>query len=137
MDQELFERARDVRERAHAPYSKFPVGAALRSHAGEVFAGANVENVAFPNGWCAEASAIAHMIAGSAAPEGRRIAMVCVVAERVDGGLFCTPCGGCRQRLAEFADPETIVHCMDPTGAGDTFRLGELLPGAFAKASFA
>ncbi len=130
MDRELFAAARTVRERAHAPYSRFHVGAALRTAAGTVHAGANVENAAYPEGWCAETSAIAHMIAAGGADAARRIVAVSVVAERIDGRLT-TPCGGCRQRLAEFAGPDTPVDVVDPSGEGRTFTLRELLPSAF------
>ena len=130
MDRELFDKAKAVRGRAHAPYSKFPVGAALRSVDGVVHVGANVENASFPEGWCAETSAIAHMVAAATNAEGRRIAAVSVVAERIDGRLT-TPCGGCRQRLAEFAGPDTPIDVIDPSGEGRTFALRELLPAAF------
>lgn len=136
MNELLFDNALVARERAHAPYSGFKVGACLRTESGEVYSGANVENVAFPNGWCAETSAIAQMITGSTTAAGRRIAMVCVVADRVDGGLVCTPCGGCRQRLKEFAGPDTVIHCMDPSGKGETFTLADLLPAAFSVERF-
>jgi cytidine deaminase len=130
MDKALVDKAKAVRERAHAPYSKFRVGAAIKSESGAVHVGANVENASYPEGWCAETSAIAAMIA--AAPEGaaRRIAAVAVVADRIEGRLT-TPCGGCRQRLAEFAGPDTPVHVSDPTGAGKTFTMRELLPAVF------
>ncbi len=131
MDRELFDRASAVRERAHAPYSGFHVGAALRTGAGTVFAGANVENASFPEGWCAETSAIAHMVAAAPAGPGRRIAAVSVVADRIDGRLT-SPCGGCRQRLAEFASPDTPVHISDPSGATETYTMRDLLPAAFA-----
>ncbi len=131
MDRELFDRASEVRGRAHAPYSRFQVGAALRSETGEVYAGTNVENASYPEGWCAETSAIAHMIAAAPAGPGRRIAAVSVVADRIDGRLT-SPCGGCRQRLAEFASPETPVHISDPSGKTETFTMRELLPAAFA-----
>ncbi len=130
MDKELFAAARAVRARAHAPYSSFHVGAALRTEAGTVHAGANVENASYPEGWCAETSAIAQMIAAGGAGAARRIAAVSVVADRIDGRLT-TPCGGCRQRLAEFAGPDTPVDVIDPSGAGKTFTLRELLPSAF------
>jgi len=131
MRQDLFEAARSVRERAHAPYSRYFVGAVVVTEAGSLHAGCNVENGAFPEGWCAETSAIAHMVA--AAPPGpeRRIAEICVVADRIEGRLV-TPCGGCRQRIAEFGSPETLVHASDPDGNGKTYRLADLLPAAFA-----
>ncbi len=131
MDRELFEAAKAVRARAHAPYSKFFVGAALRAEDGTIHAGANVENAAYPEGWCAEPSAIAHMIAASSAPAGRRIAALTCVADPI-GGRPTTPCGGCRQRIAEFAGPDTLVHCLAPDGTGRTYRMSELLPGAFS-----
>ena len=131
MDKELYAAARAVRERAHAPYSSFHVGAALRTEAGTVHAGTNVENASYPEGWCAETSAIAQMIAAGATGAARRIAAVSVVAERIDGRLT-TPCGGCRQRLAEFSGPATPVHVIDPGGEGRTWRMDELLPAAFA-----
>ncbi len=130
MDKELFAAAKAVRERAHAPYSRFHVGAALRTEAGTVVTGANVENASYPEGWCAETSAIAQMIAAGGSGPERRIAAVSVVAERIDGRLT-TPCGGCRQRLAEFAGPDTPVDVIDPSGEGQTFTLRELLPSAF------
>ena len=130
MRQDLFDLALTVRERAHAPYSHFSVGAALVTEAGSVHAGCNVENGAFPEGWCAETSAIAHMVAAALPGAHRRIAEICVVADRIDGRLV-TPCGGCRQRLAEFGGPNTLVHASDPDGNGQTFRLADLLPAAF------
>jgi cytidine deaminase len=131
MDRELFSAALAARERAHAPYSRYQVGAALRTEAGAVYAGSNVENASFPEGWCSETSAIAHMIAASSAGPGRRIAAVCVVAEPIEGRLV-TPCGGCRQRIAEFAGPDAEIHVADPRGNCRTFRLAQLLPATFA-----
>ena len=130
MDKELYAAARAARERAHAPYSSFHVGAALRTEAGTVHAGTNVENASYPEGWCAETSAIAQMIAAGGTSAARRIAAVSVVAERIDGRLT-TPCGGCRQRLAEFAGPDTPIDVIDPSGEGRTFTMRELLPSAF------
>jgi len=116
--------ARRARSRAHAPYSTFKVGAVVRAEDGSCYAGANVENAAYPQGWCAEASAIAAMVAA-----GRtRIVEVVVLAE---GEPLCTPCGGCRQKLIEFAGPETPVHLCGPQGLRRTVTLGELLPLAF------
>jgi len=132
MDRELFDRASVVRGRAHAPYSRFLVGAAVRTEAGTVHVGANVENASYPEGWCAETSAIAAMVAAGAPGPERRIAAVCVVAERIDGRPT-TPCGGCRQRLVEFAGPDTPVHAIDPDGEGQTFLMKDLLPAAFGK----
>jgi homotetrameric cytidine deaminase len=109
---------------AHAPYSRFRVGAALRASGGGVYLGANVENAAYPQGQCAEASAIGALVAAGE----RDITEVAVVAERED---FCPPCGGCRQRLSEFAGPETPVHLGRPGGLRRTLTMGELLPHAF------
>lgn len=116
--------AREVRERAYAPYSKFHVGACLRTKSGKLYSGANVENAAYPQGQCAEASAIGAMIAGGDSD----IVEVVVIG---GGDALCTPCGGCRQRLNEFADPSVPVHVCGPEGVRKTFTLGELLPGAF------
>lgn len=131
MDDGLFRKAKAVRDHAHAPYSQFHVGAAIRTAAGTVYVGANVENASYPEGWCAETSAIAAMVAAGGEGDARRIAEVAVVADRIEGRLT-TPCGGCRQRLAEFAEADTPVHVVDPSGAGRTYRMDELLPAAFA-----
>lgn len=124
MSDELFDAANAAMARAHAPYSNFPVGAAIRCDDGRVFAGANIENASYPEGWCAETTAIAHMVMAGAS----RIAEVAVVAERKD---FITPCGGCRQRLAEFAAGGTLVHLYDRSGKRETVTMRELLPRAF------
>jgi cytidine deaminase len=116
--------ARTTQQKAYAPYSNFNVGACLRAEDGSLHAGANVENVAYPQGQCAEASAIGAMITAGA----RKIVEVVVIG---DGDGLCTPCGGCRQRLNEFATPDTPVHICGPEGLRKTFTLGELLPGAF------
>jgi cytidine deaminase len=105
---------------AYAPHSSFKVGAAVRTPTGAVYAGANVENASYPQGWCAEPSAIGAMVAAGET----EIAAVAVVAERLD---VCPPCGGCRQKLAEFAQPGTPVYL----GRSTTTTMGELLPLAF------
>lgn len=117
--------AAETRKRAHAPYSGFQVGACLRSPNGRLFAGCNVENVAYPQGQCAEANAIGALVAGGET----EIAEVVIVAA---GEALCAPCGGCRQRLAEFARPGTPVHVCGPEGLRASFTLGALLPHAFA-----
>ena len=124
MAHDLFEAARDATAKCHAPYSKFPVGAALRTDDGAIHAGANIEVVSFPEGWCAETTAISHMIMAG----GRKIREVAVFAPKLD---LCSPCGGCRQRLAEFSDPDTLVHLCDAEGVKKTVRMDELLPYAF------
>ena len=120
----LFDAARAAMGHAHAPYSKFPVGAAILTESGAVFAGCNIENASYPEGWCAETSAIAQMVMGG----GKRIVEVAVVAERMP---LVTPCGGCRQRLKEFGSEKTLVHLCDTSGVVETFTLGDLLPKAF------
>jgi cytidine deaminase len=130
LDADLVARAASVRANAHAPYSHFSVGAAVRNAAGAVFVGTNVENASYPEGSCAETAAIAAMIAGTPPGPARKIAAMVVVADR-NGGRLTTPCGGCRQRIAEFAAPDTPVHVVDTAGAGETFLIGDLLPAAF------
>ena len=124
MDERLFEMARGAMANAHAPYSGFHVGAAVRAGEGGLYSGANVENAAYPEGCCAETAAIAAMVLDGA----RRIEEVVVVA---GGEGLATPCGGCRQRIREFAGPGTPVHVCGPDGARRSFTLGELLPESF------
>ena len=121
---EMIEKALAVRSHAHAPYSGFKVGACLRTASGALYAGCNVENAAYPEGQCAEASAIGAMVAAGE----QRIVEVVVEA---GGEQLCTPCGGCRQKLSEFAAPDTPVHVCGPDGVRATFSLGELLPHGF------
>ena len=114
-----------ARKLAHAPYSRFYVGAAMRDEQGRVHAGANIENAAYPQGWCAECSAIAHLIMAG----GKKITEVAVLG---NGDALCTPCGGCRQKIREFADGEVKIHCCTETGKLlQTFTLEELLPASF------
>jgi len=120
----LFEAAKAAQNQAYAPYSRFPVGAALRTASGRLFVGANVENASYPQGVCAETSAIAAM----ASAGERRIAEILVIG---GGEELCTPCGGCRQRIREFAEETTPVHVAGPEGVRRTFTLGELLPASF------
>lgn len=116
--------ALEVRERAHAPYSGFKVGAALFDTEGRVHRGCNVENVAYPEGTCAEAGAIAAMVAAG----GSRIAAIHVVA---DSPAPVPPCGGCRQKIAEFAAGDVAVTLATTRGETVTYTVAELLPGAF------
>ncbi|AWN52032.1 cytidine deaminase [Methylobacterium sp. 17Sr1-1] len=120
----LLSAARAAQARAHAPYSRFRVGAAIRDEAGAVHAGCNVENAAYPVGTCAEAGAIAAMVAHG----GRRIAAILVLG---DGEALVTPCGACRQRIREFAAPDTPIHVAGPQGVRKTFTLDDLLPASF------
>lgn len=110
--------------RAYAPYSNYPVGAALRGESGRIYGGCNVENAAYPHGVCAEASAISALIAGG----DRRITEVLVLAK---GDELATPCGGCRQKLREFANEDVPVHVAGPEGHRRSITLGELLPLSF------
>ena len=121
---DMIEAARRAMERAYAPYSSFPVGAVVRSASGKLYAGCNVENSSYPQGWCAEASAIAAMVAAGE----RRIVEVAVMGR---GEALVTPCGGCRQKLREFADDEVVIHVCGPEGLRRSVTLGELLPLAF------
>jgi cytidine deaminase len=124
IDQQLFEAAEAIRPKAHVPYSHFHVGAAILADDGNIYAGCNVENAAYPLGNCAEASAIAAMIAGG----GKRIARIFVTGP---GSTPVTPCGGCRQRIREFADLDTPVICLGVEGKPLETTLGELLPHSF------
>lgn len=122
--EDLLTAAREAMSRAYAPYSGHCVGAALRTRSGHIFSGCNVENAAYPQGWCAETSALAAMVGG-----GEREVDEVVVMADADG--VCTPCGGCRQKLSEFADPTIAVHACGPEGVRASFTLGELLPHRF------
>ena len=123
--QDLVDAAKAARKLAHAPYSKFYVGAAMRDEQGRVHAGANMENAAYPQGWCAECSAIAHLVMAG----GKRITEVAVLG---NGDALCTPCGGCRQKIREFASGDVKIHCCTEHGKLlQTFTLDELLPSSF------
>jgi cytidine deaminase len=122
---DLYPAARAVRERAYAPYSGYLVGAALRDETGRVHAAANVENAAYPQSQCAEASAIGVLVAAG----GRRIVEALVVADERTGTP--TPCGACRQRLREFMSLDAPVHLAGLGGPLRTVALGDLLPMSF------
>lgn len=124
MSHELFEAARDAMSFAHAPYSKFPVGAAIRAEDGKIYKGANIENLSFPQGWCAEPSAISAMIMGGA----KKITEIAVIAEKL---ALCPPCGGCRQKIAEFASADTKIYLCDEAGVQKVMTMEELLPFSF------
>ena len=121
----LLKTATAVREKAYAPYSKFKVGAAIRAVSGAIYAGCNVENVAYPEGTCAEAGAIAAMVAAG----DTAIAEVVVIA---NSPMPVTPCGGCRQKIAEFAAPDVKVTMCTTDGLSETLTVAQLLPGVFA-----
>ncbi len=122
--QALIAAARAVRAHAHAPYSRFAVGAAVLDEQGRIHAGCNVENAAYPQGWCAETSAIAALVAAG----GKRVmaAVVCGVADAP-----VTPCGGCRQKLREFAADDCPVWAIDLSAVRGHYTLGGLLPHGF------
>jgi cytidine deaminase len=124
MSHDLFEAARDAMARAYAPYSKFPVGAAIRADDGKIYLGANIENLSFPQGWCAEPTAISAMVMGG----GKKIVEMAVIAEKL---ACCPPCGGCRQKIAEFAVPDTRIYLCDDMGVQKTMTMEELLPFSF------
>lgn len=124
----LFAAAAAIQPRAYAPYSRFKVGAALLADDGAVYAGCNVENAAYPVGTCAEAGAVAAMIGAG----GRTIRAILVFGE---GAELVTPCGACRQRIREFAAPETPVAIAGPEGIRARFTLAELLPASFGPAN--
>lgn len=119
--------ARQARDNAYAPYSGFSVGAAIRTPSGAIYVGCNVENAAYPEGTCAEAGAIAAMVAAGE----RVIAEAYVIA---DSPAPVPPCGGCRQKLSEFAARDVPVTLATTSGMAETTTVGELLPGAFAPA---
>jgi cytidine deaminase len=121
---DLFLAAREAMAKCHAPYSNFPVGAAIRTEDGRVFAGANIEVASYPEGWCAETTALGHYVMAG----GGVITDIAVVASRMDR---ITPCGGCRQRLAEFARPEARLYLCDQTGIVETVTIGQMLPYGF------
>jgi cytidine deaminase len=122
--EELLAAARAVRERAHAPYSRFAVGAAVLDEQGRIHAGCNVETAAYPPGWCAEASALAVMVAAG----GKRVLAVAVCGVADDP---VTPCGGCRQKLREFAADDCPIWITDLIQLRARHTLGEMLPCSF------
>lgn len=114
----------EASKKAHSPYSKLDVGVAIKTREGKIYAGCNVENASYPEGWCAETTAIGHMIMDG----GGSIAEVAVFCPQMDK---ITPCGGCRQRLSEFGDAETVIHLCDGGGVVESVTLAALLPKAF------
>lgn len=124
MAADLHQLALQAAKKSYSPYSKFPVGAVIKTTDGRIYSGCNIENAAYPEGWCAETSAISHMIMDG----GGEISEVAVLGLKAD---LCTPCGGCRQRLAEFGSEQTKIHLCDQKRIIDTITLGELLPKSF------
>ena len=125
-DEDLVSAATDARENAYARYSNYAVGAALVDDRGHLHVGCNIENAAYPLGNCAEASAIAAMIQQG----GKRIVKIAVVGGAGEIGP-CTPCGGCRQRIREFADADTRVLAIDDSGEWQVYTIDQLLPASF------
>lgn len=121
---QLTESAKAARQNAHAPYSGFHVGAAILTSDDAIFSGCNVENAAYPLGQCAEATAIGTMVASGA----KRIKAIVIASPNES---LCFPCGGCRQKMAEFADDKTPVILVTDNGQRETFTVGDLLPHAF------
>jgi len=128
-DSDLLAAARAVRAQAHAPYSRFHVGAAVLDEEGRVHAGCNVENASYPEGICAEANALGTMVAAG----GRRIVAIAVAGgpDDADAIAACTPCGGCRQRILEFADGETRILLLGADGQAEPYTMEALLPHSF------
>ena len=124
MSHDLYLAAKAAMAKCYAPYSKFPVGAAIRTEDGRVFSGGNIEVASYPEGWCAETTALGHYVMGG----GGTIVEIAVIAERM---AKVTLCGGCRQRLAEFAGPTVKVYLCDETGVAQTTTMAELLPFGF------
>ena len=124
LSKKLQDKALSTQKNAHVPYSDFKVGAAVLSDSNTMYSGCNVENAAYPLGQCAEATAIGNMVAAG----DKRLAAV-TIASPDDN--FCYPCGGCRQKIAEFADDEVVVTLVNQRGETKQHTIGELLPYAF------
>ncbi|MGI9402275.1 MAG: cytidine deaminase [Rhizobiaceae bacterium] len=124
MAADLYRLAVSVSAKAYAPYSGLKVGAALATTDGRTYSGCNIENASYPEGWCAETSAISHMVVDG----GGSIAEIAVYCSTME---LITPCGGCRQRIAEFGNTDTLVHLCDNSGIAQTVTLPDLLPYAF------
>lgn len=120
----LFEAACTAQKNAYAPYSKFPVGAAVLGESGSIYVGCNVENASYSAGTCAETSAIAAMVAAG----DRKIVQICVVCKT---GSWAPPCGGCRQKIRELGHVDTPVFVCNTGGRQEQFLLGDLLPSSF------
>ncbi len=125
-NEDLVNAALDARENAYARYSGFAVGAAIIDDRGRLHVGCNIENAAYPLGNCAEASAIAAMVQEG----GKRIGTIAVAGGAGEVGP-CTPCGGCRQRIAEFADSDTVILAIDDSGEWQSYTIDDLLPASF------
>lgn len=121
---EMFQLALAIRQNAYAPFSKFSVGACILTDSGRFYTGCNVENTSFPLGQCAETNAIGTMVCHGE----RKIAAAVIIA---DCEPLISPCGGCRQQLAEFSDPDTMIYLCNPQGRHQLYKMAELLPYSF------
>ncbi|MEM1038106.1 MAG: cytidine deaminase [Pseudomonadota bacterium] len=121
----MFEMAREAMTKSHSPYSEFPVGVCLRTSSGALFSGCNIENASYPEGWCAETTAIGHMIMAGE----KSITHMLVVAKKQDSA---TPCGGCRQRLSEFAASDAVLMLCDQNGVVSSHPFTSLFPSGFS-----
>jgi len=124
VEPELFEAAIAVQANAHVPYSRFHVGAAIRTRGGRIFTSCNVENAAYPQSVCAEAGAISAMVSGGEY-------LIDAIVTVCDGDELSTCCGGCRQKIREFADEHTRIHAAGPDGVRKTYTISDLLPDSF------
>lgn len=124
--QALLQAARQAQRQAYAPYSNYPVGAAVLDEQGRIHAGCNVENAAYPEGLCAEAAALSALVLAG----GRQARAVLVVGSGGDGS-WITPCGGCRQKLREFGAPDLLVLSANELALGPRHTLAQLLPESF------
>ena len=122
--EKLFDAAKMVREKAHVPYSNFKVGVAFLTENNSIVVGCNVENAAYLQSQCAEASAVGNLISDG----HKKITEVVVIGS---GDKLCSPCGGCRQRLREFTNLNVLIHMCNINGHIKTSTLGELLPDSF------
>lgn len=120
----MWELAKEFQLKSYSPYSKFKVGACILSENGNFYGGCNIENAAYPQGWCAECSAISSMIMNG----DKIIKEICIVG---DGNELCTPCGGCRQKIREFIDIDCFIHIASKEAMLQTFTLSALLPYSF------
>jgi len=120
----LLAAAIDAMGKSRPTYSQFPVGAAILTEDGRIFSGGNIEVASYPEGWCAETTALSHYVMG----QGGTITDICVIAERLPR---CTPCGGCRQRLAEFAPPDARLHLCADGAIVKTLTMAEIFPLGF------
>ena len=126
---QMFDAAKKARENAHVPYSKFKVGAAILTEDNQIIVGCNVENAAYPQSQCAEATAIGNLISQGY----KNIFEIVVIGS---GNKLCSPCGGCRQRLREFSNLDVPIHMCSVEGHIKTSTLGELLPDSFGPENF-